>query len=382
MSEDESNTPMLEPRSNKINHIQRTKWTPLEVVITLYFVAVVFNTIVQQYYVITIIAEKHNQSNFINHEMSSCNNSKSDNSNIQKDSSELLMYLGLCSTFLSVFAIMFLGSLTDRLGRKLVLCVCLVGVLVKEIICVIVIHYKFSVYALFLGQIAEGLTGAFGGVLMTIFGMVADITIPGKTRALRISVVEGVGAIISGLSLIAVGYWVKYSGFVFPMLFSLILTILSIIFCVLFIPETSKIESRTEKSCSVAYLSKCGRLYCHNNSAGRRTTLIIALLIFVLAGIAIFGRPNTLTLFLLNNPLCWTEVHIQICNAVITLVNWGIVIVVVHVLHAFVQDYGILIIGAFSAASSMFLLSFATKDWMVYLCKYHFITLNKIGRKV
>jgi hypothetical protein len=28
------------------------------------------------------------------------------------------------------------------------------------------------------------------------------------------------------------------------------------------------------------------------------------------------------------------------------------------------------------------LLSFATKDWMVYLCKYHFITLNKIGRKV
>jgi hypothetical protein len=40
------------------------------------------------------------------------------------------------------------------------------------------------VYALFLGQIAEGLTGAFGGVLMTIFGMVADITIPGKTRAL------------------------------------------------------------------------------------------------------------------------------------------------------------------------------------------------------
>jgi hypothetical protein len=107
MSEDESNTPMLEPRSNKINHIQRTKWTPLEVVITLYFVAVVFNTIVQQYYVITIIAEKHNQSNFINHEMSSCNNSKSDTSNIQKDSSELLMYLGLCSTFLSVFAIMF-----------------------------------------------------------------------------------------------------------------------------------------------------------------------------------------------------------------------------------------------------------------------------------
>jgi hypothetical protein len=47
-------------------------------------------------------------------------------------------------------------------------------------------------------------------------------------------------------------------------------------------------------------------------------------------------------------------------------VNWGIVIVVVQVLHAFVQDYGILIIGAFSAASSMFLLSFATKDWMVY----------------
>jgi REP element-mobilizing transposase RayT len=30
----------------------------------------------------------------------------------------------------------------------------------------------------------------------------------------------------------------------------------------------------------------------------------------------------------------------------------------------------------------MFLLSFATKDWMVYLCKYHFITLIKIGRKV
>lgn len=382
MSEVESNTPLLEPRYDKIKHIQRKKWTPLEVVITLYFVAVVFNAIVQQYYVITIIAEKHNQSNFINHGMTNCNNSKSDNSNIQKDSSELLMYLGLCSTFLSVFAVMFLGSLADRLGRKLVLCVCLVGVLVKEIICLIVIHYKFSVYALFLGQLVEGLTGAFGGVSMTMFGMVADITIPGKSRALRISVVEGVGAIISALSLIAVGYWVKYSGFFFPMLFSLTVTILSILFCVFFIPETSRIESSTEKFCSLAYLLKCGRLYCHNNADGRRKTLIVALLILVLAGIAIVGRPNTLTLYLLNTPLCWNEVHIQIFKAGILLVNWGIVIVVVRVLHAYVQDCGILIIGTISAASSMFLFSFATKDWLIYLCKYNGITYNKIVRQV
>jgi hypothetical protein len=48
MSEDESNTPLLEPRSNKINHIQRTKWTPLEVVITLYFIAVVFSTVFEE----------------------------------------------------------------------------------------------------------------------------------------------------------------------------------------------------------------------------------------------------------------------------------------------------------------------------------------------
>jgi hypothetical protein len=51
---------------------------------------------VQQYYVIAVIAEQHNQTGFINQGISHCNisNSGSENNDIEKESSEFLMYLG------------------------------------------------------------------------------------------------------------------------------------------------------------------------------------------------------------------------------------------------------------------------------------------------
>jgi hypothetical protein len=88
-----------------------------------------------------------------------------------------------------------------------------------------------------------------------------------------------------------------------------------------------------------------------------------------LSGAAISGRSSAQTLFLLHYPLCWKGVHIQIYSSIQTLTNWGAVILIVRILHIFTQDYGILVIGSFSAASSMFLFAFSKKDWLVYLCK-------------
>lgn len=369
MEEDNAATPLINAKVDNINHFRNSKWTPIEVIVMLYFMSVISIIPVQQYYVIAVIAEKYNQTDFINHGISHCNisNSSSGNDDIEKESSEFLMYLGFCSTFLSVIPIMLLGSVADRFGRKSVILYCLAGALVKEIIYLLVIHFKLSLYFLYIGQVVEGLTGGFGGMMMALFGMAADVTTPGKNRAFRISVIEGTAAITAAVALFGMGYWIKYGQFYYPMIFICAITILSALFCLFFIPETSRFQSRTDKFCSSTYIFKCFRLYYYDNPIGRRKKLIVGLFVLAFSGAAMFGRSSAQTLFLLNDPLCWTEVHIQIFGSIQTLTNWGAVILIVRILHIFTQDYGILVIGSFSAASAMFLFAFSTKDWLVYL---------------
>jgi hypothetical protein len=84
---------------------------------------------------------------------------------------------------------------------------------VKEIIYLLVIRFKLSLYFLYIGQVVEGLTGGFGGMMMALFGMAAVVTTPGKNRAFRISVIEGTAAITAAVALSGMGYWIKYGGF-------------------------------------------------------------------------------------------------------------------------------------------------------------------------
>jgi MFS family permease len=371
MEEDNAATPLINAKVDNINHFRSSKWTPIEVMVMLYFMSLISIIPVQQYYVIAVIAEQHNQTGFINQGISHCNisNSGSENNDIEKESSEFLMYLGFCSTFLSVIPIILLGSVAGRFGLKSVIFYCLAGALVKEIIYLLVIRFKLSLYFLYIGQVVEGLTGGFGGMMMALFGMAADVTTPGKNRAFRISVIEGTAAITAAVALSGMGYWIKYGGFYYPMIFICAMTILTALFCLFFIPETSRCQSRTDKFCSSTYLFKCFRLYYYDNPIGRRKKLIVGLFVLGLAGAAILGGSSAQTLFLLHYPLCWKEVHIQIYSSIQTLTNWGAVILIVRILHIFTQDYGILVIGSFSAASSMFLFAFSKKDWLVYLCK-------------
>lgn len=365
MTAPDASTPLLNPQLE----VRVSKWTPIEVVVALYFMSIITITPIQQFYVITVIAGQHNRSDFINQDISACNKSKNEDNEIQQEASEFLMYLGFCSTFLSVIPILFMGSVADRFGRKLVIYICLGGLLVKETIYIVVIHFQLSLYILYLGQVIEGLSGYFGAMMMAMFGMTADITTPGKNRAFRISVVEATAAISASFTMLGVGYWIKYGGFYYPMVFACVVTIATTVFCVFFIPETSNLNFRNhgENFCSKTYLFKCFLIYYYNSPIGRRKKLIASLFVIALSGAAILGRSSVQTLFLLNAPLCWTEVHIQIFSCVSTLVLWGAIIVVVRILHMFTEDYGILIVGTASAATSLLLFAFAEHDWTVYL---------------
>ncbi|XP_071162126.1 proton-coupled folate transporter-like [Mytilus edulis] len=374
MATDDTTTPLLNSSARGAKRFKLSKWTPIEILVVLYFLAASCLWPVQQYYAITVIAEKHNVSNFINHEEKSCHSPSTNSSNnpkilvdkIEKESSQFLMYLGFCGTFLSVIPILCLGSISDRLGRKFVLCFCLAGLLLKEIIYLVVIYFHLSLYILYLAQVIEGLTGGFGGMLMALFGMTADVTEPGKNRAFRLSVVEGTASITYSLATLGMGYWIKYGNFYFPLIFISVMTILTIAFCVLFIPETSPMQGRNE-TFSLVYFFKCFRFYVLPSPEGRRRKLTASLFILALSGAAILGRSSTLTLYLLKSPICWNEVKVQIFTSVQTFANWVAAMVVVRILHVFTQDYVILVIGTLSAASASLLLAFATKDWLVYL---------------
>lgn len=379
MATEDATTPLLDsyPPSTRTN-----RYIPIEVIIVLYFLSMSCLIPVQQYYVISMVAKEYNESGFINHGSVDCKSNRTETKSvgdlIEEKSTEILMYLGFCSTFLSVVPIIFLGAVADRLGRKSVICFCLVGLIIKEIVNIVVIHFQLSFSFLYIGQVVEGLTGSFGAMMMSLFGMTADITSPGKNRALRISVVEGIAAITFSVGTLGIGYWIRYDRFYLPMLFICSVTIICVIFCVFFLPETSRYNNNNEIFVSSAYLFRSLRLYTDSSPIGRRWKLLTSLFILAMTGAAIMGRSGTVILFLMRYPLCWNEVKIQVFGSIQTFMNWGAVIVVVRVLHVFMQDYGILVIGSISATSAFLFLALATHDWMVYMCKYSPVKQNML----
>jgi hypothetical protein len=68
----------------------------------------------------------------------------------------------------------------------------------------------------------------------------ADITTPGRSRAIRISIVEGSVAVTMALTTLGIGIWIKDGNYKHPLIFCVACTILAIIFTVFILPETSK----------------------------------------------------------------------------------------------------------------------------------------------
>ncbi|WP_340373421.1 MFS transporter [Peribacillus sp. FSL E2-0218] len=136
------------------------------------------------------------------------------------------------------FAAPVLGALSDKYGRRPMLLVCLFG----SAIGYIVFGLGGALWVLFAGRIIEGITG---GSISTIFAYFADI-IPPEQRTKYfgwVSAVVGMGTVIGP----ALGGFLAKFGYSVPMYFGAIITLLNVVYGILYMPESLDKNNRLKE---------------------------------------------------------------------------------------------------------------------------------------
>ncbi|MDR4901199.1 MFS transporter [Bacillus mycoides] len=136
------------------------------------------------------------------------------------------------------FAAPALGALSDKYGRRPLLLVCLFG----SAIGYLVFGIGGALWILFAGRIIEGITG---GSISTIFAYFADI-IPPEQRTKYfgwVSAVVGVGTVIGP----TIGGYLAKFGYSVPMYFGAIITLLNVVYGILYMPESLDKNNRLKE---------------------------------------------------------------------------------------------------------------------------------------
>lgn len=136
------------------------------------------------------------------------------------------------------FAAPVLGALSDKYGRRPLLLLCLLG----SAIGYFVFGIGGALWILFAGRIIEGVTG---GIISTIFAYFADI-IPPQQRTKYfgwVSAVVGVGTVIGP----TLGGLLAKFGYAAPMYFGAIITLVNVVFGMLYMPESLDKKKRLKE---------------------------------------------------------------------------------------------------------------------------------------
>ncbi|XP_071162128.1 proton-coupled folate transporter-like [Mytilus edulis] len=345
------------------------RWTPVELLVVLHTVTIVALGTVQTFYVIDETAKKHGQKHIVRHAENSCYPGNITNTShindtssiIQKESAEIIMYLGFCSTFASVIPIFLLGYLSDFFGRRVMYITSICGTVFKELILLLTVLLRLPIWVLYIGQIGFAFTGTFSGSMVQIFATVSDITPPGKKRAFRITVVQATGMLTAAVTNYCMGYWILTERFREPITMSLAISMLTIFLSIFILRKPTEHDSQPKSLLGPL------KLYIRDTPQHRRRKLLLCLLVFLLSSSCLQGKLEYQTLFLMHQPICWNAFNIQVMHAIQTLVNTVCVVGIVRLFLKFTEDVMVLLIASISGIASMLILGFSVTSWMVYL---------------
>jgi DHA1 family tetracycline resistance protein-like MFS transporter len=155
------------------------------------------------------------------------------------DPMAVALWVGVLASAYSLCALLAapaLGALSDRVGRKPVLLVCLLG----SAIGFVIFGIGGAMWVLLLGRVIDGLTG---GNISTIFAYLADVT-PAEDRAKRFGMtgaITGVGFMVGP----AIGGLLSGFGLSAPVYFAAGITLVTALISWVALPESLDPEHRT-----------------------------------------------------------------------------------------------------------------------------------------
>ena len=288
---------------------------PPEPIIFLYFSALSFQRFVLPdyiYYTSCIQLQGGNCSNILNQNQSvPCGNTLNSSINsLQTYSSYLSLVAQLLYTVPTLVTIFIAGTLSDVIGRKLILIIALVASILASVIFLLIHLFKLHPYFILLPELVDGLGGNHQFVTIAVSSMVADLTTH-KRRTFRLSIMEA--CILMGTFLFQVisGYLLSWLGFLWSFVIVIVMYVITLLY-ILCVPESlSKAAKPPSSSPTSLYKkTKSTLVQCVNpfllfvrNKDRLKFAIYLAVFGFIISDVV--TTLNIFPLYALAPPLCW-----------------------------------------------------------------------------
>ncbi|EHB13306.1 Proton-coupled folate transporter [Heterocephalus glaber] len=213
------------------------------------------------------------------------------------------LYMNVGGFLVDLFSSTLLGAWSDRVGRRPVLVLASLGLLLQAMVSVFVVQLQLHVGYFVLGRILCALFGDFNGLLAASFASVADVSST-HSRTIRMALLEACIGVAGMLASLLGGHWLRAQGYANPFWLALALLIVMSLYAAFCFGETVK-EPKSTRLFTLHHHQSIVQLYVDPApEKSRKHIALYSLAIFLVITVH-FGAQDILTLYELSTPLCW-----------------------------------------------------------------------------
>ena len=288
---------------------------------------------------------------------------------VQAESSLVHLGIVLSASVPSILMALLLGAWSDKVGRKIVMLLPIIGGLVDTTCILIVMYANLPVYALFAGSFINGMCGFFTTMILAVFSYVADITEQSR-RALRLGILEAIAFISGMISHLTSGWWIKHLGFKSPYWLILTLHSCNLVYVLWLLPETvehpkkKKLKDLFDKE----HFHRIVRLFT-NAELDKKWPLMGLMLASAFMMISSIGFGSVIVLYALDAPFCCSPIMIGYFLAESMLVQAIGAMFGFLILRKCISEMALTQIGFVSIVASLLMLAFIKTNWLMFIGK-------------
>ncbi|XP_056141198.1 solute carrier family 46 member 3-like [Lampris incognitus] len=255
---------------------------------------------------------------------------------VQRETSLFFLYYYLLVFFPGLLPSLLLVNYSDFWGRKAAILPPVVGGLFLLLTCFLTSYLSLDLNFVLGTAVVTGFFGGMETLLGACFLYMADWCEDARIRTVRMAGLEIIPGLFSGLSSLCTGYFIRTAGFTWPFLTAALLLLLNLGYVLFVLRETlntaaspcptsssssssSTSSTRISTEADPSSISKLRVMIGHlqkvylifvSGSRRRNTVLGMMLAAFALHTMSQRGA-FMVTLYELNEPLCWSEVLVS-----------------------------------------------------------------------
>ncbi|XP_033833345.1 proton-coupled folate transporter-like [Periophthalmus magnuspinnatus] len=217
------------------------------------------------------------------------------------------MYINVWGFFLSILVVPFLGSWSDKAGRRPLLIISSMGLALETVVSLVVMYRGLNLEYFLLGKMISGISGEYSSILGSSYAYIADIS-DKKKRTIRVAILQacyGFSGILAG---IIGGIWKQTQGYIAPFWLVLAVRLASALYSYLFVCESVPVDPSV-RLFSTSHHKALWKLYSTGGSQStgcfhKYKLWLYTFCFFIVVGVH-SGCKELYVLFELGSPLCW-----------------------------------------------------------------------------